>query len=236
MYLSQLFYIANQYLMQIIFVLEWIIFICNTFVMLKIRSIIDIYIYKNDIFLEYFRSFRLDNSFWWKQFKITLINYATNMYCIVHVIIYQHPFRKNLTSSSYNFVTYFVPKWKCRSIPKLNITMKKLFALWSSCNELFNSIIKRSIFKSYVTCYTLLRIWTSLVSKWANCIKIECCSRLHPTHASKDCSRSEPGGRIQFNHCRAIDLKISGLIQFGFARFQGKQKNIFFFDWYKFIA
>ena len=79
-------------------------------------------------FLNIFVLFRLDNSFWWKQFKITLINYATNMYCIVHVIIYQHPFRKNLTSSSYNFVTYFVPKWKCRSIPKLNITMKKSFA------------------------------------------------------------------------------------------------------------
>ena len=106
--------------------------------------------------------------------------------------------------------------------PKVKYYYEEIIRL-TSCNELFNSTINKSIFKSYVTCYTLSRIWTSLVSKWANCIKIECCSRLHPTHASKDCSRSEPGGRIQFNHCRAIDLKISGLIQFGFARFQGKQ-------------
>ena len=53
------------------------------------------------------------------------------MYCIVHVIIYQHPFRKNLTSSSYYFVTYFVSQWKCRFISKFNIIMKTLFSNWT---------------------------------------------------------------------------------------------------------
>ena len=50
---------------------------------------------------------------------------------------------------------------------------------------------------------------------------------MHSIHASKDCPRSEPQGRLQFIHSGEVDLRVLECIQFYFENLGTIQKHYF---------